>query len=335
MADAAFSSPEPYVFAGAGSGGLFRKAPGRDDWEELTNGLPPSPQVRAIAVHPLQPDVIFAGTQEGLYRSGSKGNHWRPMNLPLAGSVIWSVLFRPHAPSTMYLGTAPAQIYRTRDAGDTWEPLAVALGPDVVTMSFPTRVIALAADPNNPAEMYAGLEVGGVVRSLDEGDTWEPINRGLAEGGEDRLDIHGVQVSPAQPGTVYISTREGMFRGPNRGERWEPMDIRSYSSIFYTRYLLLPPAQHRTLYVSMGSSARGDVGSLLRSRDLGETWERIDRGVTPRSTMMVVAVNARRPSQVFCATRNGQVFGSLDDGATWKEYPLPGSVKDVYALAVA
>ena len=48
------TAAEPYVYAGAGTGGLYRKAPGEDRWEELTNGLPPSPEVRVIATHPLQ-----------------------------------------------------------------------------------------------------------------------------------------------------------------------------------------------------------------------------------------------------------------------------------------
>ena len=334
MASDTPSGPEPYVYAGAGAGGLYRKAPGEDRWEELTNGLPPSTEVRVIAIHPLQPEVVIAGTQDGVYRSGSRGDHWRRLNLPVAGSTVWSLLFRPHRPSVMYVGTAPAQVFRTADAGDTWEPLPIFLGPDVITMSFDTRVIAMAADPSNPDEMYAGLEVGGVIRTLDGGNTWEPINQGLSEGGEDRLDLHGVQVSAAQPGTVYISTREGMFRGPERGDRWEAIPLERYSPITYTRDLLLSPSHPDTVYVSLGREARGDVGALFRSRDLGDTWERVDHGVTPGSTMMAVAINLRRPSQVYCATRNGEIFGSLDEGATWKEYPLPDSAMEVYALAV-
>ncbi len=50
--------------------------------------------------------------------------------------------------------------------------------------------------------------------------------------------------------------------------------------------------------------------------------------------MMAVAINSKHPSQVYCATRGGQVIGSLDAGATWKEYPLPESAKEVHALAV-
>ena len=328
------TAAEPYVYAGAGTGGLYRKAPGEDRWEELTNGLPPSPEVRVIATHPLQPDVVFAGTQDGVYRSGSRGNHWRRLNMPVSGSVVWSLLFRPHSPSVMYVGMAPAQIFCTRDAGESWEPLRITLGPDVMTMPFDTRVIAMAADPNNPDELYAALEVGGMIRSLDAGATWEPINRGLAEVGEDRLDLHGVQVAATGPGTVYISTREGMFRSLDRGDHWDAIDFKKFSSITYTRDLLMSRQRTSALYVSVGKAARGDVGALFRSHDLGETWERVDHDVTPRGTMMAVAINARRPAQIYCATRDGQVFGSLDDGDTWKEYPLPEAAKEVYALAV-
>ena len=325
---------EPYVYAGAGTGGLFRKSPAVEGWEELTNGLPPSPEVRVITTHPLRPEVVFAGTGDGIFRSGSRGDHWRPLNLPIAGSVVWSILFRPHKPSVMYVGTAPTQIFRTEDAGESWEPLPIALGPDVMAMSFDTRVIDMAADPSYPDQIYAALEVGGMIRSPDGGETWEPINLGLSEGGEDRLDLHGVVVSPANPGTVYISTREGMFRGPQRGDSWEAIDLGSYSPITYTRDLLVSPADPNTLYVSLGRAARSDVGALYRSPDLGETWERLDRGVTAASTMMAVAVNPRRPSQIYCAARDGQVFGSLDGGDSWNEYPLPDSAGEVYSLAV-
>ena len=334
MSTSSYTSHEPYVYAGAGTGGLYRKTPGDDHWQELTDGLPESPQVRVIATHPLQSGVVFAGTQDGVYRSGSRGDHWRRLNMPVTGSVVWSLLFRPRTPSVMYAGMAPAQIFRTTDGGDNWEPLPITMGRDVITMSFDTRVIAMAADPASPDEMYAGLEVGGVIRSLDGGQSWQPINHGLAEGGEDRLDLHGVQVSADQPGTVYISAREGMFRGRNRGEVWEAIDLGRYSPITYTRNLVVAPHEPSTLYVSVGRASRSDVGALFRSRDLGETWERADRGVEPRSTMMAVAINPRRPSQVYCATRGGQVFGSLDEGATWKEHPLPEAAKEVYALAL-
>ena len=59
----------------------------------------------------------------------------------------------------------------------------------------------------------------------------------------------------------------------------------------------------------------------------------MDRGVTPRSTMMSLALHGKDPAQVYCATRGGQVFGTQDGGRSWAEYPLPAGVQDVYAVA--
>ena len=334
MASQESAAPEPHVYAGAGTGGLYRKLPGENRWEELTSGLPPSPEVRVIAVHPLEPNVVFAGTGDGMYRSDNRGDSWRRLEIQPGGAVVWSILFQPNMPSVMYAGLAPTRILRSPDGGDTWDTLPLTTGPDVVTMSFDTRVIAMAADLNHPDDLYAALEVGGVIRSRDRGETWEPINAGLAEGGEDRLDLHGVQVGPGDPGTVYISTREGMFHSSDRGDSWTPIDITKYSPITYTRDLLLSPQDPDTLYVSLGRSARGSEGALLRSRDRGRTWERVDRGLRPTSTMMAVAIDRRNPSQIYCAARGGQVFGSPDDGATWTEYPLSEAATEVYALAV-
>ncbi|GIX46229.1 MAG: hypothetical protein KatS3mg131_0440 [Candidatus Tectimicrobiota bacterium] len=49
--------------------------------------------------------------------------------------------------------------------------------------------------------------------------------------------------------------------------------------------------------------------------------------------MMAVAVSRQDPKQLFCVTRDGEVFATTDGGATWQAYPLPPGVEDVYALA--
>ena len=56
--------------------GLFRMADDSDEWERIEHGLPEAPAVRALAVHPRQPEIIYAGTQSGPYRSADRGAHW-------------------------------------------------------------------------------------------------------------------------------------------------------------------------------------------------------------------------------------------------------------------
>ena len=322
-----------YLYAGAETTGIYRLPPGSDRWEELTNGLPPDPAVCGIAIHPKEPEVVFAGTQDGPCRSSDRGRSWERLDYPRLAPPVWSFLFRPGDPDVMYLGAAPGEIYRSVNSGDSWQKLNAGMGSNEVTMSFPTRVVALAADPNFPDEMYAALEVAGVIRSSDGGDTWEEITHNLAPS-QDTLDLHGVQCSGALPHAVFITTRQGPFIGPDRGGgEWLPVDFGQFSEITYTRDLKAAPHDPNMLYVSIGAAARSKHGALFRSRDLFKTFERVDQGIAANSTMMAVAVDRERPAHVACASRDGQVFASWDDGATWSTHSLPEKAREIRALA--
>ena len=78
--------------------GLYRMADGGDEWEALHRGLPEAPAVRALAVHPLHPEIVYAGTQSGPYRSDDRGEHWEKINIPDHGLPVWSFLFHPYDP---------------------------------------------------------------------------------------------------------------------------------------------------------------------------------------------------------------------------------------------
>jgi hypothetical protein len=83
----AFDRSTIHVYAGAESRGLFRKALEEARWASLTHGLPQPTEVQAIAVHPQQPEMVFAGTQH-LWptRLGSGPSLWwgRAERVPVA-----------------------------------------------------------------------------------------------------------------------------------------------------------------------------------------------------------------------------------------------------------
>jgi photosystem II stability/assembly factor-like uncharacterized protein len=305
------------IFAGAGHlakegfrGGLFRTSPGKGAWEELEDGLPELVEVHALAVHPDDPDVIFAGTQDGPYRSVDGGDSWERPDFPKGGAMIWSIAFHPTRRGVMYAGAAPVALYRSEDDGETWEKLEGARSPEHCPMGFPTRVIRIVGDAGVGDDVYAGLEVSGVLRSADGGDSWSDMSEGIkmlaeqphlksrigsAFDSEGMLDTHALALSPARPGAPFLATRMGIFQSADRGVSWRDIRVGRFSPLTYCRDVIVSPHDARVMYACLSPAARSHDGSLYRSDDLGETWRRFDRGVKANATMMAAS---RLPEEV-------------------------------------
>ncbi len=327
--------------------GLFRLEGAAGEWRRVSRGLPDEPEIRALA---LVGGKAYAGTQAGPYVSEDGGESWRSLNLPSGERTTWSVLARPGDPDTLYAGTTGTAIYRSTNGGARWERLRPAVPEGHCDMGFPTRVIRMAADPSAPDEIYAGLEVGGVLRSLDGGDHWESCNADLLRlAGEDHLksaigsdaesegmmDTHALAVSPALPGTVFLATRMGLFRSDDRGETWRELGIGAYSPLTYARDVKVSEHDPQCLFGAFSRAATSEAGSLYRSTDMGESWSRFDNGVEIDSTLMIVAESASDPDRVWCGARGGRTFGTEDGGSSWVQIDLPDGVEGVYAMAAA
>lgn len=349
-----------YIYVGVGSWygapddvpthGLYRMPAGGGDWQSLTDGLPDKVEVRSILLRKEAPDHIIAGTQDGPYRSTDGGETWQALDLPAGEHTVWSQHNHPSDPDTLYVGTQGTDIFRSRDGGETWSKLPVPVPEGMVKMGFPCRVVRLAIDAGNPDEIYAGLEVGGVVRSLDGGDSWEGCNASLLElAQQDRLksrivsdtetegmmDSHALAISADRSGTVFLANRMGLFRSDDRGMEWQELGIGRFSPLTYARDVTVSPHDPKVMYAALSVAAMSDAGSLYRSEDLGESWTRFDQDVSIESTLMAVAPSVSRPERVYCAARRGQVFGTEDGGRSWLETRLPDGAQGVYAIAAA
>ena len=329
-------------------GGLFRQEVGTSEWQHLTTGLPDKVEVRTIAIHPRDPHVIYVGTQYGPYRSADGGEQWERLPFPDQGGVVWTIVFHPQNPQILYLGTAPPAIYRSEDGGEHWRRLPIVATAGAVRMGFPMRVIRLAIDPNNASTIYAALEVGGVIRSHDGGNTWSDCTPALltlaahphlrSRLGSDTevegmLDAHAVAVSATRPETVFLANRMGLFRSVDQGRNWQELEIWRFSPFAYGRDIQTVPADPSTLYAALSPAAMSQTGAIYRSQNLGETWHRFDHDVTPRRTMMSVAVSRQDTRCVYGVNSIGQVFGTRDGGETWHEFSLPAGLRNVYTIA--
>jgi len=344
---------QSYVYAGVGGyyggnegnlAGVFRRDAEGAEWLHVLT----EPEAYTVFVHPRDPNLVLAGTKDGIYRSTDRGATFQRANFPDRGIQIWSFLSDPADPKRMLAGGSPVSIYRSNDAGESWTRQRDPKLPDRGKAPFAVRVMRLARHPNRPEEIYAALEIGGVMRSTDAGETWddssdnlirmsvdEPRLRSKIVGdteAEGMLDGHAICMSAADPDGVILAVRMGLFRSHDQGKTWEDLRVDRFSPFTYGRDVKVSPQNPDTLYACLSVAASSKDGALYRSEDVGRTWRRFDK-VQPHGTLMSVSLHHHDAKQVYIAARYGEVFGTSDGGETWSTTPLPAGVQHIYALA--
>jgi photosystem II stability/assembly factor-like uncharacterized protein len=174
-------------------------------WNSGGTGLPGA--VTAVAMMPNNSSVLYAGAGNSVYKTTNGGALWVNASggLPQANVNALAV-------GTVFAGlgnyqSAPALygLYRSDDGGTTWGPR----NPAFVNLA----VKALAIDPHNPSNVYAGTgnftAGGGLYRSTDGGTTFRPINNGLNN--PVSLSVNAIAVDPADGRNLYIGTNGGAF----------------------------------------------------------------------------------------------------------------------------
>jgi Sortilin, neurotensin receptor 3, len=226
-----------HVFAGVGGyyggnqgnlAGVFRRDTEGTDWQHVLT----EPEAYTVFVHPRDPNLVLAGTKDGIYRSTDGGATFKRANFPDSGVQVWSFLPDPADPKRLLAGGSPASIYRSTDAGESWTRQADPKLPDRGKAPFAVRVMRFARHPRRPDEIYAALEVGGVMRSTDGGESWSDCSEHLIRlsveeprlrskivsdtEAEGMLDGHAICMSAADPDAVVLAVRMGLFRSEIR-----------------------------------------------------------------------------------------------------------------------
>jgi len=327
-----------------GAVGVFRRPAETGVWEHVIS----EHSSNVVHVHPTDPNIVFAGTHDGVYRSTDRGKTFRRANFPDKGMEIWSFLVDAGNPKLVYAGGSPVAVYRSEDSGETWKRLPDPNMPTRCVMPFACRVMRMAQHPGKPGTIFAALEVGGVMRTKDGGETWKDCSPSLIQlaqkphlksqivsdtSDEGMLDGHAIAISPADPDAVIVAVRMGLFRTADDGDTWEDMEVGRYSPTTYGRDIKASPAEPGAIYSALSVAAASKDGAVYRSKDKGKTWQRFDK-VQVHGTIMSVALHQNDPKQVYIGARyDGEIFGTQDGGETWQSMNLPHGTKDIYALA--
>jgi len=324
--------------------GVFRRGAASGDWQHVLSTV----QAFTVFVHPKDPETVFAGTSDGVWRSTDRGATFQRTGFPDAQKEVWSFLVDSRDPKRVFAGASPIDVYRSDDNGATWRRLPTPAIPEHCKGPFASRVMRLAQHPERPDEIYAALEINGVMRSTDSGETWTDCSAGLLKlaelphlqskivsdtTAEGMLDSHAVTINPADPDAVIAAMRMGLFRSADQGRTWQDMEVVRFSPTTYGRDVKVSTAEPNTLYSALSVAAASHDGGLYRSGDGGQSWKRFDK-VQVHGTIMSIGLHPRDAAQVYIGARyDGEVFGTQDAGKTWQAMPLPGEVQHIYSVA--
>jgi photosystem II stability/assembly factor-like uncharacterized protein len=305
------------ICVGSVGGGLSVSPDGGYTWNRIRNPLPTECNVRALAVYPDNPHRILAGTDVGVFRSEDKGATWSKLDSPIDGIQIWSVTVDPVDPDTIFVGTRP-EAFRSRDGGRNWEQLAMG-----VNLNCPIgtpRTTNMIVDPRDHRTVWAGIEVDGVYKSLDGGDTWLH----LPDLGPDPFhgDIHGMALRVGQRSAVYCTSPFGIATSTDEGESWDYHEFPKFHETdgrSYCRGMLLKADNPNVIFVGNGDTIPGVTGAIRRSRDGGRTWDAAPLPVEPNSVIYWMATHPAVPNAIVAASLYGYIYVSDDGGESWQK----------------
>jgi photosystem II stability/assembly factor-like uncharacterized protein len=308
---------------------------------------PDGGNVRSLAIDPKDPDRIFLGTSAGnLYLSIDKGASWsrfaRPGNS--AEMVLDHIVIDPSDSRNIFAAAWNAQLpnsdgdlFRSNDAGKTWEIVADLHGKSLRALSIAAsnpkilvagaldgiyrslnggrdfgrisppnhaeikNVESIAIDPVNPDVIYAGTW-HLPWKTEDGGKTWHSIKKGVI----DDSDVFSIVIDPSQPANLFISACSGIYRSDSAGELFRKIQGIPYSAR-RTRMLRMDPADHNTVYA-------GTTEGLWKTIDAGATWKHM---TSSNIIINDVLIDSRQPARVLLATDRGGVLASDDGGVTF------------------
>ncbi len=278
-----------------------------------TGGIYNESRCWCVCTHPERPGQVLSGTDQGVYRWEPAEERWNHVPSPMDGLHILQIAQAPHDPDLIYAGTRPAHLFRSPDGGATWDSLNLGNAAECEFINTP-RVTSIHFDPAERDTIWITIEIDGVFRSRDGGETWERLVEGLKTN-----DTHNlVFIDEGGERVILCSTELGLHKSHDNGRTWQWVDV-PQAPWPYFRFMARRADDSVVIFLSVGDRPSGETGMLLRSRDWGNTWE--DAGLPGKvnSTIWWIGTNSADPNLIFCCTIMGQIYRSTDGGETWKK----------------
>lgn len=256
---------------------------------------------------------------------------WREIGPASFGGRIDDIEAVPGRTTTIFVGTAGGGVFRSTNNGTTWSPVfdrdgrTTSIGDIAIAPSDPGIVWVGTGEANNRQSTTWG---DGIYRSLDGGETWSHMGLTATQ------HIGRVAIHPRNPNIVFVAAlgrlfgpndERGVYRTTDGGATWKR--VLTGNNVTGAVDVAIDP-DGRTIYAAMYQRQRkgygfigGGPGSgIFRSRDGGDTWEKLTAGLPSGATGRIgLAIAPSQPNTVYAIVEHkaGGVFRSDDRGATW------------------
>jgi photosystem II stability/assembly factor-like uncharacterized protein len=292
-------------------------------------------QLQCVSLDLNDRGILYLGSRGGgVWTSMDGGATWADTRFPEAD--VFSLAVSP-ADGRVYAGTEPSKLFTSSDSGASWQEMeGLQEIPSRPGWSFPPRpwtshVSAIAPHPENSDLLLAGIELGGLMRSVDGGETWQDHRPGAQK------DVHALAWHPDAPGRAYEAGGGGAAWSRDGGEMWEPAD--EGRDRHYTWALAFHPHSPDVWYVSACPSARhahygGPANARIYRLRGTESWTALSGGLPdPLDSMPYALVHTG--NRLLAGLKNGQLYASDDDGDTWIRLEVHGaSLKSVKTIVI-
>ncbi len=308
----------------------------------------PLGEVYAVGVDMAEPYNVYAGLQDH--------DSWKGPSNGWSGLITLENWVPVGNGDGMYNQVDPTDnrwVYNNTQFGDhhrldQWTGERVPIEPRREPGQTPYRwnwTPPIHLSPHNSRIVYTGAEV--LLRSLDQGDHWQPISPDLTTNHPDRINGQGhiqyctittISESPAQAGLIWVGTDDGkVWMTPNFGGEWKELttavgaaggpEDRWVSRVWASRH---DPA---TAYVCKNGFRNDDFKPyVFKTTDYGRTWTAISRGL-PDKPVNVIAEDPKNPLLLFLGNDRG-VYVSLTGGKTWESFQNNMPAVPVHDLVV-
>lgn len=334
---------EDLMFASCDVAGFFRSEDGGLTWRNLNDGFTDY-YLHCLVCHPTDPDILYAGTNSGVFKSVDRGETWvlkrngfpEPEEFRLS-APIGSLAIDPDNPETVYAGIGKSRtgrygmgtVYKSTDGAESWTAYTDGLDPEAIVKS-------LVIHPRDRRTIYAGTNKG-FYSSTDGGQSWRESSEGLPHG-----NIFELEVNPEDGDIIYLTLETdfraenwmgGVYKSVDGGRTWteknrglKKQQIGNDHPCRVSNYwpLAMDPEDPDILYV--GDMSWTSMG-IYKSVNGGESWSLIlDRDDPHTVEHGWITFNSPQPKnlEIDPFDRNhlffgngGHVMETRDGGETW------------------